>query len=113
MRTAIFPLVVFTMLPPLVHAHHSAAAEFDVTTTETIEGKFASLEFRNPHVKLFIDVTNDSGEVEQWLVAGPGKLSLAERGWTADMFAAGESITAVGNPLKTGGKAIWLKRIIM
>ena len=112
MRTLIFPLVVFAMLPHLVHAHHAFRAVFDFAKTETIEGKVTNLEFINPHIRLHIDVTNDSGEVEQWLVAGPGKLSLARRGWTDDMFTASESITAIGNPARAGDNVIWQEKII-
>ena len=101
------------MLSPLVHAHHAFRAVFDFAKTETIEGKVANLEFINPHIRLHIDVLSDSGEVEQWLVAGPGKLSLARRGWKDDMFTAGEGITVTGNPARAGGNVIWLEKIIM
>ena len=75
-------------------------------------GEFVRLELVNPHARLFIAVTNESGGVEEWMVEGPGKLSLARRGWTDDMFADAESITAVGNPSSAGHNAIWLEKIV-
>ena len=101
------------LLPALVQAHHAFRTVFDFNKTETIEGKVTNLEFINPHIRIHIDVANESGEVEQWLIVGPGRLSLARRGWADDMFAAGESITAIGNPARAGGDVIWLEKIIM
>ena len=106
-------LVANLLLAPFGHAHHAAAAVYDRNQTQTIEGTVVSLELVNPHVRLFVDMTTESGDVERWIVEGAGKLSLGRRGWTEDMFEAGEAITAIGNPAASGAKAMWLQRIVM
>ena len=101
------------MLLPLDSiAHHAFIAVYDPGETRTIEGAFARLELVNPHARVYIDVTTESGSVEQWTVEAAGKLSLARRGWTDDMFRQGEVITAVGNPALSGDNAMWMVRIV-
>src|SRR5580700_1777180 len=49
-----------------VFAHHSFAAEFDVKQPITLKGTVTKVEWTNPHVWIYIDVTNDNGAVEHW-----------------------------------------------
>ena len=93
-------------------AHHASGAVYDSTTTMVVEGEFTGLELVNPHTWVHISVAAGSGQVEEWTVEGPGKLSLARRGWTDNMFSSGETLTAVGHPALSGDNAIWLIRIV-
>ena len=105
--------VLMCALPPLgALAHHAFIAVYDPRETATIEGEFAGLELVNPHAWIYIDVTAENGRVEQWTVEAAGKLSLARRGWTDDMFQQGEVITAVGHPALSGANAMWMVRIV-
>jgi hypothetical protein len=96
---------------PLAHGHHAFRVVYDFSQTRTIEGRVVRLELVNPHARLFLAVANEDGNEEEWMIEGPGKLALARRGWTDDMFADGEIITAVGNPASAGDNAIWLESI--
>jgi hypothetical protein len=44
-------------------AHHSFAAEFLGDQTATLEGTVTEVWFRNPHVRYYIDVQDDNGEM--------------------------------------------------
>lgn len=112
-KPAILTLVASLLLMPAVGAHHAFRVAYDFSRTETLEGRVVRLELVNPHMRLYVDVTTESGETEQWLIEGPGKLALARRGWTDDLFAGGELISAVGNPSAAGHQAIWLETIVM
>ncbi len=112
MQSAALAVALLTMAPLVAQAHHSYRVVYDFSTTETLVGEVVRLELVNPHARLFVNVTNENGDVEEWMIEGPGKLSLARRGWTDDMFADGESITAVGNPASAGQNAIWLERLV-
>lgn len=104
--------LICVLLPLGSSAHHAFIAVYDPRETRTIEGTFAGLELVNPHARVYIDVTAENGSVEQWTVEAAGKLSLARRGWTDDMFRQGEVITAVGNPALSGDNAMWMVRIV-
>ena len=105
--------VLMCALPlPGALAHHAFIAVYDPRETVTIEGEFTGLELVNPHARVYIDVTGENGRIEQWTVEAAGKLSLARRGWTDDMFQQGEVITAVGHPALSGATAMWMVRIV-
>ena len=105
-------LIPALLLPSITTAHHAFRVIYDFSRTETIEGSVVNLELVNPHARLHIEVADENGVTTQWVVEGPGKLSLARRGWTDDMFATGEQLTIVGNPSNTDDNAIWLEKIV-
>ena len=46
-------------------AHHSAVL-FDVSKTFTMSGTMTRVDWRNPHVGVFLEVKGDAGAVEAW-----------------------------------------------
>ena len=111
-HSATLAVALIAMAPLVAQAHHAYRSVYDFNRTETLVGEVVRLELVNPHARLFVDVANENGDIVEWMIEGPGKLSLARRGWTDDMFADGETITAVGNPASAGHNAIWLERLV-
>ena len=61
----------FLVLPALLtgttaNAHHSFAATFKADAVISVEGVVAEFRFKNPHVLVYLDVTNEDGSVTQW-----------------------------------------------
>lgn len=110
-------LFLFTLLlgAPISfgYAHHAYAGVFDMKSVIQIEGRVVRLELLNPHTRLYLEVTSADGKLEEWVMQGPGKLSLARRGWTDELFEEGERITVYGNPSLQGKKAVWLDRVVL
>jgi hypothetical protein len=52
-------------------AHHSMSAVFDFDQRFTRTGTLTSLDWRNPHIYLFVEATGDEGRVETWGFEGP------------------------------------------
>ncbi|MGI9259608.1 MAG: DUF6152 family protein [Gammaproteobacteria bacterium] len=94
-----------------VFAHHSFAAVFDPESLVTVTGTATRLELSNPHAYLHVEVTGDDGEIENWLIEMPGKLSLARRGWTDDTITQGATVTAIGHPARDGSTRMGWQRI--
>jgi hypothetical protein len=59
------------------HAHHSFAAEFDANLPVSFTGVVTRVDWRNPHIWLYVDVTGDEGRVTHWEV--PSKWAIASR----------------------------------
>jgi len=57
---------LFCLLPCLVRAHHSIAAEYDMHRRGTIQGVVSEVWFKNPHVRYYLSVTDDQGEETVW-----------------------------------------------
>ena len=55
-----------------VVAHHAFSAEFDASRPVALRGNITKMEWINPHAWMHLDVTNDDGTVDSWMIeAGP------------------------------------------
>jgi Family of unknown function (DUF6152) len=87
-----------------VFAHHSFAAEFDVKQPVTLKGTVTKVEWTNPHVWIYIDVTNESGAVEHWQCENGAPNALARMGWTRNSLKTGDQISVEGFRAKNDDK---------
>lgn len=93
------PALLLLGLTSAALAHHSQAPFFDQSTDVTIEGTVQRLDFRNPHVMLYVEVEDAEGNVEIWQLQFASATILVRAGILgADSFAPGERIVAVGHP---------------
>jgi Family of unknown function (DUF6152) len=79
-----------------IFAHHSFAAEFDVNRPVTLKGTVTKVEWTNPHVWFYVDVTNENGTVEHWQCENGAPNALARMGWTRNSLKPGDQITVEG-----------------
>ena len=89
--------VLGTLLASSVLAHHSTAVNFNRNSEISVEGVIIEYRFQNPHVQILLDVTNDDGEVERWMVEMSAKNQLLRSGWKGDEFVVGTRITVFGS----------------
>jgi hypothetical protein len=83
-------------------AHHSFAAEFDVTKPVKLEGTVTKMEWINPHSWIHIDVKNPDGAVTNWMVEGGSPNALLRRGFTKHSLEPGTQIVVEGYQAKDG-----------
>lgn len=88
--------------------HHSFAAEFLEDQTREITGKVVEIWFRNPHVRYYIEVTNEDGDTDLWDVRTSSPTILVRRGWLADTIAEGDVVTVEGYAGRDGRKLLSL-----
>ena len=94
-----------------VEAHHAAAPFYFVDQNETIEGRVTEFWFRNPHSRLYLEVTDARGEGSSiWELEFGGARGLANQGWSEDTFQLGELMTASGAPPETAQIDLTLER---
>ena len=84
-----------------VAAHHSPVM-FDRSVSKTLVGTVVSFTWTNPHSAIQLDVPNDSGGVDRWGVELGSPQSMARNGWRSNLLKAGDKVTVVVNPLKSG-----------
>jgi hypothetical protein len=77
-------------------AHHAFSAEFDANAPVKLKGTVTKMEWINPHSWIHIDVVNDKGEVEKWMVEGGAPNAILRRGFTADSLKPGTVILVEG-----------------
>jgi hypothetical protein len=83
-------------------AHHSFAAEFDADQPVTLKGTITRMEWINPHSWIHVDVQNDDGTVEAWMIEGGTPNTLIRRGFTMDNVKVGTEITVEGFRARNG-----------
>jgi Family of unknown function (DUF6152) len=83
-------------------AHHSFAAEFDVTKPVKLAGTVTKMEWINPHSWIHMDVKNPDGTVTDWMIEGGSPNSLLRRGFTKSSLPPGTEIVVEGYQAKDG-----------
>ena len=94
-------LTLVVALAASIAAHHSPVM-FDRTVTKTIVGTVVRFTWTNPHSAIQLDVPNESGGVDRWGVELGSPQSMARNGWRSNIIKAGDKVTVVVNPLKSG-----------
>ena len=90
------------LLTGTVQAHHSFAAEFDADKPVELTGIVTKIEWKNPHVWFFIDVTEDDGDVTSWGWEMGSPNGLMRRGWTRNSMKIGDMVSVEGSLAKDG-----------
>ncbi|MGI9272991.1 MAG: DUF6152 family protein [Woeseiaceae bacterium] len=108
MRTRI---LLATMLAGLlgfsaVNAHHSFAATFQEGSEIAVEGVVTNFSFKNPHILIYLDVTDESGAVTNWMSEGGAATLMRNAGWSRDTFKPGDHVRISGNPTHDGSPMI-------
>jgi len=110
MTGAFFALASATLT---AYAHH-ANSEFDRTQTISVTGTVTKWQFLNPHCGLWIDVTDEHGNVQNWSGEFQSIQDLYRLfQWNKDTFQPGDTITIVGNPArKSDTYSMWAEAVI-
>lgn len=78
-----------------VFGHHAVQAQFDQDNVTTITGVMKRVMWINPHVRWFMDVEDENGDVTTWNISGaaPGgfrRIGISGR----EVFKTGETYSA-------------------
>ena len=85
-----------------VMAHHAFSAEFDANRSVTLTGTVTKMEWINPHSWIHIDVKNDDGIVDSWMIEGGAPNALLRRGFNKNSLQPGTVILVEGYQAKDG-----------
>jgi len=91
-----------------VAAHHSFSA-FNMTAEKTVAGTVKTVEWTNPHIWIWIDVTNDKGGKDTFGFEGMSPNFLERRGWSRTTLKVGDKISVTFRPLRDGNNGgMWM-----
>lgn len=93
----LFPVASLVFLIGLANAHHSRG-NFDLDDVIELNGVVTEYTWRNPHTFVTLEVENDAGEMEEWLLELNSIAVLTGTGWTRDTIQVGDRVTVFGNP---------------
>ena len=105
MRNRLITVVAATLALPILSAplsaHHSNAA-FDAGKRLSVTGVVTEWFWANPHCLLKFDVKTDTGEMVHWVAETQAPANMIDAGWRKNSFKAGEEVTVVLRPAKSG-----------
>lgn len=93
-------------------AHHPVPAKFDDAKPLTLSGVVTLVDWRNPHVHIFMNV-GDRNEMVNWGVELESPIDLQQSGWNADSLQPGDAITVQGIAARNGSRQAWARSIVM
>jgi hypothetical protein len=89
-------------------AHHSFSAAFDLSHKFSVTGTLNKIDWRNPHIQLFVDVKTEQGQLEAWIIESMPPSFFRDRkvGGRADLDnAIGKTLTIEGVRARDGSRS--------
>ena len=83
-------------------AHHSFAAQFDGDKPIVLKGVVTKVDWRNPHIWVYLDVREADGQVTKWECEGGAPNAVTRLGWSRENLKLGEELTVEGWRAKDG-----------
>jgi hypothetical protein len=103
--------LLLAALPAL--AHHSFKAQYDESQMITVSGTVTKVNWRNPHVLVFVDVKDDAGKVANWEMELASPNGLMRQGWKLDSLKQGDQVTVSGFRARDGSNAANARKVIL
>jgi hypothetical protein len=110
--TLAFAVVAVLLLGTVGSAHHPISAKFDDTKPQTLSGVVTLVDWRNPHVHIFMNVRNNN-DADNWAIELASPIDLQASGWTHDSVKPGDAITVAGITARNGSRQLWANKITM
>lgn len=107
---AIVILALILAAAPL-SAHH--AWPVDRSELVTVKGTVVEFRWGNPHPMMTLEVRDNDGVIEEWLVGGPALNRMEANGWTRTTVNTGDVITGIGYQFDDGQKIVRLERAVL
>ena len=106
----LLPIILLTPVRA-ANAHHSWPANYHVDQEITLEGVVLRYLWRNPHVFIYLEVTNERGELERWELEWGNTNVMTERGFSKDTIREGDHIIVSGWPGRSAMKRVNLQKL--
>ena len=78
-------------------AHHSKQF-VDTNKLIALDGVVTKVEWRNPHMWVYVDVPDKNGKMVNWGIEGPSSTTLLDSGISRDLLKIGQKVTIKANP---------------
>lgn len=59
---------IVCLTAPSSLAHHSFSAGFDLSKKFNVTGTLTRMDWRNPHIELFLNAKGEQGQMEAWMI---------------------------------------------
>ena len=116
-RTRVILALAVTLLAGSVSAHHNMSALFDFNDRVTVSGTLSKLDWRNPHIYVFVDGKTNAAQPQaaSWAIEGPSPLFFRQQNLNrVDVEAyLGKAVTAEVSRARDGSNTGLLRVMTM
>jgi hypothetical protein len=109
-RAVLIAGVSLLLVPAAVLAHHALDSQFDTKQTITLTGAVTKMDWSNPHVRLYVEVKDDSKRVTWELYMGSPNQQLMN-GWKIDTYRRGDHVSVDAYPAKDGSSVGFARKV--
>jgi hypothetical protein len=106
-------LSLITTFSPTLAAHHGRGSTYDMNKRVTLKGVVSRVDWRNPHVVIYMDVKDDAGKSVTWGFENAGVSQLAQAGYNRNTLKVGQEITAIVNPAANGAPTAIVVKVVL
>jgi hypothetical protein len=99
---AVLSAVLFLLPAAPLLAHHNISGIYDAAKPVPLNGTITTVQWRNPHVFVFVDAKDEAGNVVNWKVELLAGLVLNREGFTKDSLHVGDAINMTACLAKDG-----------
>ena len=99
LRVLVAGLGLFYLTLPAV-AHHGFDTEYDSSKKISMTGVVTNVSWLNPHMRVYIDVTDKSGVVTNWNLELTSPNNIRRQGWGKNDLLPGDKVNFEVNPGK-------------
>jgi hypothetical protein len=93
-------------------AHHEILAKFDDHKPVTLNGIVTLVDWRNPHVHVFMNVADAAGPIN-WAIELEGPIDLEHSGWSRETLRPGDRIRVAGYAARNGSHQAWGNSVVV
>jgi|SRR5580704_7172628 hypothetical protein len=102
--------VILLLVPTTVLAHHALKTQFDMQRTITLTGAVTKMDWSNPHVRLYLEVKDQSKTVNWELYLGSPNQQMLN-GWKIDTYKRGDHVSVDAYPARDGSSVGFARKI--
>jgi Family of unknown function (DUF6152) len=112
MRRLLWGMTAFIVFAGAAFSHHGASA-YDRGNRITLKATITEFKWTNPHVYILFDAPDQKGSTDHWSCESINPGMLSKQGWSRRTLNAGDKVTIIGFPSKTGSKVMLLEKLIL
>jgi Family of unknown function (DUF6152) len=109
-RAVLIAGVSLLLLPTAALAHHALEAQFNTKETIVLTGAVKRMDWSNPHVRLYIEVKDESNAVTWEVDMGSPNMQLAA-GWKIDTYRHGDLVRVEAYPARNGSNVAYGRKV--
>ena len=112
-RFVIFALTAAMLFGAAAAFSHHGASAYDRNNRITLKATVTEFKWTNPHVYILFDALDQKGNMDHWSCESINPGMLSKQGWTRHTLSAGDKVTIIGFPAKSGSKVMLLEKLIL